>query len=116
MEEGKDTKKIIEEHYKMMKEYKRYRESTERRIDRLIAENIKLENKYRETSATLYKLQNDVAKPLIVEISKREKEIIDLQKEVKERTINLKILFSMIKSPKMCSIVHRTQSKLFTKK
>ena len=53
MEDGKDTKKIMEEHYNLIQEYKLYRKDKEKRIDTLIGENIKLENNFRETKEKL---------------------------------------------------------------
>ena len=54
-------------------------------------------------------------KPLIEETSKREKECQELIHEVKERTKNLKILFAMIRSPKMCDLVYKEERKQYTK-
>ena len=53
--------------------------------------------------------------PLIAECTKRETECQMLRHEVKERTKNLKILFAMIRSPKMCDLVYKEERKQYTK-
>ena len=53
--------------------------------------------------------------PLISECAKREKECQELIEEVKERTKSLKIIFAMIRSPKMCDLMYKEERKRFTK-
>ena len=63
---------------------------------------------------SLAKQQKEVVKPLIAEVTKREKESQILHREVRERTKNLKILFAMIRSPQMCNLFHKTERKRFS--
>ena len=99
----------------MMEEYKAYRKDMEKRLDAMIDENIALKNRFSETKENLYRLSKNVTKPMLVELSKSEIECRMLRQEVKERTQSLKVLFSMIRSPKMCDILYKTQSKIFAK-
>ena len=53
--------------------------------------------------------------PLINEAVKREKESQELEKELKERTKNLKILFALIRSPKMCNLFYKEERRRWEK-
>ena len=52
---------------------------------------------------------------MIAEVAKREEECQELLLQVKERTKNLKIVFSMIRSPKMCDLFYKEDRKRYTK-
>ena len=64
----------------------------------------------------LKKQQEKVVRPLIIEAQKQEAIVKKLRTEVKERTANLKILFSMIRSPKLCDLFYKAERKRNTKK
>ena len=49
-----------------------------------------------------------------LEVIKREIEIQQLQLEVTERTKSLKILYAMIRSPRMCNLLYKAERKRYT--
>ena len=53
-------------------------------------------------------------KPLKLEVLKLQNEITQLRLQVSARTQNLKILYAMIRSPKMCDLVYKTERKRLT--
>ena len=53
--------------------------------------------------------------PLIAECTKREKESQLLNGEVKHRTINLKVMFAMMSSPKLCDLFYKAQRRKYEK-
>ena len=62
----------------------------------------------------LTKQQKEVVMPLIAECSKREAQCQIMFKEVVERNKNLKILWAMVRSPKLCDLVYKAERKRFT--
>ena len=58
---------------------------------------------------TLRKQQDSVVRPLIGEVSKRDDEIEKLKNEILERTKSVKIMFAMMRSPKMCEIFQKNE-------
>ena len=54
-----------------------------------------------------------MVRPLIAEVTKREKENQELIQQAKERKKNLKIMYAMIRSPKMCDLVYKEERKRF---
>lgn len=80
----------------------------------LESDKIELTEKVQTACKALKKQQTEIVLPVIEEVTKREIENQKLLSEVKDRTINLKILFAMIRSPKMCDLLHKTERRRFT--
>ena len=62
----------------------------------------------------LKRQQEKVCIPLVAECTKRENQCQNMFQEVTERTKSLKILFAMIRSPKICDLVYKTERKRLT--
>ena len=83
------------------------------KIDKLITENKKLTQNYEKAINFIKKQQKEVVKPLIKECAKREKESQMLRGEVTHRTINLKVMFAMVGSPKLCDLFYKSQRRQY---
>ena len=57
-----------------------------------------------------------MTKPLIANAHRQESELVRFKMEIKERTKNLKILFAMIRSPKMSNMVFKAERVRLTQK
>lgn len=114
MEHGVDTKDVCEKYTKLRKQFKLLKKESDNTIRKLTNRNIKLERRYEEAMERLEKQQEKIVKPLIEECSMREKEIHRLKREIVERTRNLKILFAITKSPKMCNIIYKAERRRVT--
>ena len=112
-EGGKDTKNLVEQLGRLQLEHKQLKEETNDRIEKLVSANIKITKKYEKAQDLLRKQQNDVVKPLIAECTKREKVCQFLRSEVTHRTINLKVMFAMVGSPKLCDMFYKAQRKQY---
>ena len=55
----------------------------------------------------LKKQQENVVRPLINEVAKRDDEITKLKNEILDRTKSVKIMFAMMRSPKMCEMFQK---------
>lgn len=118
MEEGRDTKQLVRDYARLKDDYrllKKQKDKADEKIKRHKQEQIRLTQQMQKTLQQLEKQQENVVKPLIEECSKREKERQFLLNEIKERTKNLKILYSMIKSPKMCDLLYKAEQKHISK-
>lgn len=69
----------------------------------------------KEALDALKSQQEKVVNPLIKEVAKREEENQRLLTEVRERTVSIKMLFAMMRSPHMCDLFYKTERKLYDK-
>lgn len=52
-------------------------------------------------------------KPLIAECVKREKELKQMEVDIKDRQFNLKIIYAIIRSPILCDMFHKEERKRY---
>ena len=113
-EDGKDSKEVIEEYYELREIHEQYVKNSEKRIDALEIELSRTLLELDEAMSQLKKQQEKVVKPLIEEVTKREVENIKLREQLRDRTKSLKIMFSMLRSPKLCELVYKTERRKYT--
>jgi len=111
MEGGINTRDIAKNFYELQQELVKVKKSSSSRLSKLGAKNLKLTKSLDETLKSLKKQQDEVVRPMIEEVSKREVENLNLIAEIRERTKNLNILFAIIRSPKMCDILQKIEKK-----
>lgn len=114
MEKGVNTRELVKEHYELKEMYEELRTTSKKRIELLDSQVEKLTIDLEAAMAELTKQQEKVVMPLIAECSKREAQCQIMFKEVVERNKNLKILWAMVRSPKLCDLVYKTERKRFT--
>lgn len=56
-----------------------------------------------------------MVKPMLDELLRREKENRKMHQDITLRQLNIKILFSMIRSPKLCDLMYKAERKQYEK-
>lgn len=114
MEDGIDTKQVVEMYERAKAEFSEYKREKETelqdlqsQIDKLKQSNFKLSKRLKTVTKQLRTQQEQVVIPLIEECSKREEERQKLIASELELKKNLKILFAVLKSPKMCDLFQK---------
>ena len=115
MEQGIDTKQLVSEYAKLKKEYDFLSDHTHKSSTKLEKELSSVRGKLEQALEQLKKQQETVVKPLVDECVKREKENLRIRAALQERQSNLKILYAMIRSPKLCDMMYKAERKRFEK-
>ena len=84
------------------------------RITHLEQQEKRLTKELKVAMAELKKQQENVVMPLVAECAKREKQLQEMFKELSERTKSLKIVYAMIRSPRMCDLLYKAERKKFS--
>ena len=85
-------------------------------IEKLEDENRDLKYQLKQTLEKLNQQQESVVKPLLSECMKRDYETKTKRGAVADMKKSLKILFAMIKSPKLCDLMFKAERKRYNKK
>ena len=115
MEQGIDTKKLVGEYAKLRKEYDFLSDHSSKSCNKLEKELSSCRGKLDEALEQLKKQQETVVKPLVDECVKREKQNVKVEAALQDRQCNLKILYAMIRSPKLCDMMYKAERKRFEK-
>ena len=114
LEGGKDTRDIVESYYQLEKKYEKLQKKSEYEISCLKSEVKKLTKKLNKREKIIKTQQEKIVNPLIKECTRREEYCQWMREQLDAKTKSLKILYAMIRSPKLCDMLQKAERKYLT--
>ena len=116
MEEGIDTKEIVQKYFSLKDEFKDLKFTTDKKINKLTAQLEKVKDELQKTVNKLEQQQKEVVIPMIDEAVKQQKKLTTLSDELVMIKKNFKIVYSLIRSPFLTGILHKAERNKLSEK
>ena len=100
----------------MKQEFEAYEKKATKEIDELWVKLSKCRRDRDETLEKLKKINEDIVKPLIEQVTNNATESVSLKADNQKLCASLKIAHSILRSPKLCDLYAKQERKIMTDK